>query len=358
MSKKGVILIFFRVRISYKTLGQIPDNGILTVIWCANSKHAQLQEKVQQYLQGTSGSLSQFRTLTTQFRNSQIPANQFVASLSSLFGSDLDKTGKIVQGLYDVLDSENKKAEVMRAWRDFRTVQSQFPSLESTVISNPTMADIITPSTRRVLVIKSSGTTRGGLGHMKPKSTSTWDRAAAAASSLNRTNSPSGSKTNTPVFYPTPQLNSSAAWALQSDSLPEPSSSSPVSSSAGKTKVGSSSSQSNSKGLGSAAVSWAGIPQSSSGSSSPAPQFRPSTSSAYNRPATSDQFPSLVSGAPSGNKPSFGLLPMQKSRSQQDETQNGWVTGWNSLTEQDDEEEGSGSGKKKKNKKKILFHVG
>ncbi|GJJ75395.1 E3 ubiquitin-protein ligase ZNF598 [Entomortierella parvispora] len=321
------------------------------------SKHAQLQDKVQQYLQGTSGSLSQFRTLTTQFRNSQIPANQFVASLSSLFGSDLDKTGKIVQGLYDVLDSETKKAEMMRNWRDFKTVQSQFPSLESTVTSNPTLADIVTPSTRRVLVIKSSGTTRGGSGHIKPKSTSTWDRAAAAASSLNRTSSP-GSRTNTPVFYPTPQLNSSAAWSLPSESSAEVSNSNAPSSStsAPKTRVGGSMAQS-SKGPG-ATVSWAGIPQTSSGSNSPAPQFRPSSSSAYRPIVAADQFPSLVSQAPIGAKPTFGLLPMQKSRSQQDDTPNGWVTGWSSLSAEQEEEEEPTSGKKKKNKKKILFHVG
>ncbi|KAG9319080.1 hypothetical protein KVV02_003763, partial [Mortierella alpina] len=231
------------------------------------NKHAALQERVQQYLQGGTGTLSQFRTLTTQYRNSQIPANQYVASLSSLFGSDLEKTGKVVQGLYDVLDSESKKAELMRVWRDYKTVQHQFPSLESTVTSNPTLADIVTPSTRRVLVIKSSGTTRGGFGHMKPKSTSTWDRAAAAASSLNRAGSPSGSRS--------------------------------------------------------------------------APQFRPSTAT-QGRPVTAaDQFPSLVSQAPVGIKPSFGLLPMQKSRSQQDDSANGWVTGWNHLSAEQEEEDES-----------------
>ncbi|KAF9961621.1 hypothetical protein BGZ72_002712 [Mortierella alpina] len=324
------------------------------------NKHAALQERVQQYLQGGTGTLSQFRTLTTQYRNSQIPANQYVASLSSLFGSDLEKTGKVVQGLYDVLDSESKKAEMMRVWRDYKTVQHQFPSLESTVTSNPTLADIVTPSTRRVLVIKSSGTTRGGFGHMKPKSTSTWDRAAAAASSLNRAGSPSGSRSGTtPMFYPTPQLNSSAAW-----SVPQPSSETVVEPSLGnssqsKTRNGNTSSSSDSSQRGGgASASWAGIPQSSGKSSSPAPQFRPSTAT-QGRPVTAaDQFPSLVSQAPAGIKPSFGLLPMQKSRSNQDDSPNGWVTGWNNLSAEQEEEEESQSGRKKKNKKKILFHVG
>ncbi|KAI1318761.1 hypothetical protein EDD11_005832 [Mortierella claussenii] len=314
------------------------------------NKHAALQDRVQQYLQGTSGSLSQFRSLNTQFRRTEIPTNQYVASLASLFSNDLDKTGKVIQGLYELLDSESKKEEIMRVWRDYKTAQSQFPSLESSVISNPTMADIATPSTRRVLVIKSSGTTRGGSGHMKPKSTATWDRAAAAASSINRSGSPSGLKSSsTPVLYPTPQLNSSAAWSspraadLASETVPSVSSNN-------------SSNSNRSPGLG----SWAGIPLSSS-SSSPAPQFRPSTS-AYSRPvAAADQFPSLVSQAPVGVKPTFGLLPMQKSRSQsnQDDAPNGWVTGWSNLgTDQGDMDDEASSSKKKKNKKKILFHVG
>lgn len=307
------------------------------------SRHAALQERVQQYLQGTSGSLSQFRTLTTQFRNSQIPGNQYVASLAGLFGNDLDKTAKIVQGLYDVLDSESKKAEIMRVWRDYKTTQSQFPSLEATVTSAPTMADIATPSTRRVLVIKSSGTTRGGFGHMKPKSTSTWDRAAAAASSLNRPGSP-GTKGNTPVFYPTPQLNSAVPWSTSDSS--SSSSAKPSPSFASTNTPTPTPTPTRTPG------SWAGS-SSTSGSSSPAPQFRPSTG--YARPigTSSEMFPSLVSQNP-GTKPSFGLIAMQKSRSQADESSNGWVTGWNNPEEEELEE----VGKKKKNKKKILFHVG
>ncbi|KAF9334822.1 hypothetical protein BG006_001413 [Podila minutissima] len=304
------------------------------------SRHAALQERVQQYLQGTSGSLSQFRTLTTQFRNSQIPGNQYVASLAGLFGNELDKTAKIVQGLYEVLDSETKKAEIMRVWRDYKTTQSQFPSLEAAVTSAPTMADIATPSTRRVLVIKSSGTTRGGFGHMKPKSTSTWDRAAAAASSLNRPGSP-GTKGNTPVFYPTPQLNSAVPWSTSESS--SSSSAKPTSNFASTTPT-----PTPTRIPG----SWAGS-SSTSGSTSPASQFRPSTG--YARPigTSSEQFPSLVSQN-SSTKPSFGLIAMQKSRSQADESSNGWVTGWNNPEEEEVEE----VGKKKKNKKKILFHVG
>ncbi|KAF9092688.1 hypothetical protein BGX29_010342 [Mortierella sp. GBA35] len=327
------------------------------------NKHAALQDRVQQYLQGSPGTLSQFRTLTTQYRNSQIPGNQYVASLSSLFGSDMDKTGKVIQGLYDVLDSESKKAELMRVWRDFKTVQSQFPSLEST--SAPTMADIATPSTRRVLVIKSSGTTRGGLGHTKPKSTSTWDRAAAAASSSspNRTNSPGGFRsTATPVFYPTPQLNSSSsasAWTTPqaSDDSPSESAFMPVSSKSSSASNNQSTQRNSTTQTGSA--SWAGIPQTS-GTTAPAPQFRPSTTTNYGRPvASAEQFPSLVSQTPVGAKPSFGLMPMKKSRSQsgQDEP-NGWVSGWNLTAAEQEAEEETSTGKKKKNKKKILFHVG
>ncbi|KAG0208355.1 hypothetical protein BGX28_000649 [Mortierella sp. GBA30] len=342
-----------------RTQPSVANKGEVSVAPETLNKHAALQDRVQQFLQGGAGTLSHFRTLTTQYRNSQIPANQYIASLSSLFGSDLEKTGKVVQGLYDVLDSESKKAEMIRAWQDYRTVQHQFPSLESTVTSSPTMADIVTPSTRRVLVIKSSGTTRGGLGHMKPKSTSTWDRAAAAASSLNRTGSPSGSRsTTTPIFYPTPQLSSSAAWTLPQQ--PSATTQEPSLSSSSNNRSSNTNPSQRSQG----SASWAGIPQSS-GKSSPAPQFRPSTPS-HGRPgaaagAVSDQFPSLVSQVPAGAKPSFGLLPMQKSRSQsnQDDAPNGWVTGWNNLSaDQEEAEDESSTGKKKKNKKKILFHVG
>ncbi|KAF9582459.1 hypothetical protein BGW38_000187 [Lunasporangiospora selenospora] len=208
-------------------------------------------------------------TLTTQFRNSQIPGNQFVVSLFSLFGSDADKTGKIVQGLYEVMDSEAKRTELIRAWNDYKAVQNQFPTLESTVVSNPTMADLVTPSTRRVLVIKSSG----------------------------------------------PAVSS-----------------------------------------GTGSGSWA------SSSSSSTAQFRPSTGAGHGHrggAVSSEQFPSLVSHSPLGSRPTLGLLPMQKSKSQSghDDSANGWVSGWNNAFQEEPEEESS-SGKKKKNKKKILFHVG
>lgn len=302
-----------------------------------HSKHNALQQKVQQYLHNTSGSLSQFRTLTTQYRNSQIPANQYVASLSNLFGSDADKTGKIIQSLYEVLDSETKKAEMMRAWRDFKTVQSQFPSLESRVVTNPTMADIAAPPARRVLVIKQA----------KPRSTSTsaWERAAAAASSVRRTDSPSGSKSaSTPVFYPTPQLNSTAAWSV-------PKSSADNANALNNNNNASSGSSSRSSGnRGPSAPLWAGVSQGS-GKSAPTPLFQPSTANRGRPAISSEQFPSLVSQAPLGTKPSLGLFPTQNKN--QEDT-NGWVAGWGS-GDMDDEPVG---GKKKKKTKTILFHAG
>ncbi|KAG0265954.1 hypothetical protein DFQ27_000262 [Actinomortierella ambigua] len=348
------------------------------------NKHAALQDRVQQYLKGTTHSLSQFRQLTTQYRNTQIPANQYVASLASLFFNDMDKTGKVIQGVHEVLDSEAKKTELLRNWHDYKAVQNQFPSLETTVIaSSPsqpaTMARVASPSTRRVLVIKSSGTTRGNLGHAaKPKSTSMWDRAAAAATSMNRPGSPArgsgggsgGVTAPTPVFYPTPQLNSGSAWANAgstsgSSELPvfkgaKPSTSSvPAAAAAAATS---------SSGTGSA--SWGSIHQDNH----PTATFRPSTSGSsvpsysrggkgINGGALEEHFPTLVSNAAApGARPSLGLIAVQRSKSNNpglDDLNNGWVMGWDKLTPGAEEEElETTGGKKKKNKKKILFHVG
>ncbi|KAF9972020.1 hypothetical protein BGZ73_004924 [Actinomortierella ambigua] len=338
------------------------------------NKHAALQDRVQQYLKGTTHSLSQFRQLTTQYRNSQIPANQYVASLASLFFNDMDKTGKVIQGVHEVLDTDSKKNELLRAWQDYKAVQNQFPSLETVVASSSsqpaTMAQVASPSTRRVLVIKSSGTTRGNPGHAaKPKSTSMWDRAAAAATSMNRPGSPArsgGSSGPTPVFYPTPQLNSGAAWA----NVGSPSSSSelPVfkgaKASTSKVPVAAAAASS---GTGSA--SWASIQQDNH----PTATFRPSSGASsvpsYSRGGTGvnggaleEHFPTLVSNAAPGTRPSLGLMAMQRSKSNNpglDDANNGWVTGWEKLaTGAEDEELETAGGKKKKNKKKILFHVG
>ncbi|KAG0236246.1 hypothetical protein BGW42_003891 [Actinomortierella wolfii] len=332
------------------------------------NKHAALQDRVQQYLKGTTHSLSQFRQLTTQYRNSQIPANQYVASLASLFFNDTDKTGKVVQGVHEVLDSDAKKKDLLRAWQDYKAVQSQFPSLEATVSTSSqpaTMAQVATPSNRRVLVIKSSGTTRGNPGHAKPKSTSMWDRAAAAATSLNRPGSPArtGGAGPTPVFYPTPQLNSGPAWASVGASSSSSSAELPVFKGA---KSSSTATTSTTSSTGSA--SWASLNQDNHSTAAFRPSGAPAVPS-YSRGGTGinggaleEHFPTLVSNAPPGTRPSLGLISMQRSKSNTtlDDNNNGWVTGWDKLgsAAADEEENETSGGKKKKNKKKILFHVG
>jgi len=140
-------------------------------------KHTAVLEKLQDYVNGDQQKIEQFRQLTSSYRNSSIDGKTYVDKVFDLLNSDMDQAARIIRGVEEVLDNNNKKAEIVRYWRDKRTSLESFPSLSP--LGSAQRATASNPS-KRVLVIKSGNTRRGGT-KTKTSKTNVWDKVAHAA---------------------------------------------------------------------------------------------------------------------------------------------------------------------------------
>ncbi|KAL1917789.1 uncharacterized protein VTP21DRAFT_3623 [Calcarisporiella thermophila] len=283
------------------------------------SRHQAYLDRLRGYLKGDNTKLGQFRTLTSTFRTSMMPVDDYVDALLALFGNNTELVGKTIQGLLDLLDKDDKRFELQQCWNDRRALEQQFPMLESIgVTASPSSSS---SGKSRVLAVKSRGVSARA-------SKNVWDRVAAAASQSQRT------VPQLPDNLSSSSRQSTTAWSSSSPS--------PVTKQTQPQFVQTSSGTSS--GIGSSSASWA----ARSGS-----QIQ----------RLDEDFPSLPS-APRQNRIVVGgrnrLSPFQDS---------GPTTkAWNQPNEEaradvssdGNDEQGSIGGKKKKNKskKQLLFHVG
>ncbi|KAG6819490.1 hypothetical protein H0H93_011347 [Arthromyces matolae] len=91
---------------------------------------------------------------------------------------DLENTASIINAFVDLLDSEEKKLDLLASWKGFEVEQrQQFPDLIPTAIAAPGTAGYASIMTGRVLNAKHATATRSS----QRSSRQVWDRVAQAA---------------------------------------------------------------------------------------------------------------------------------------------------------------------------------
>ena len=64
--------------------------------------------------------MDQFKSSTTAYIDSSLDALSYFESLLSLFNKNTGTIGKVVSGLVEILEDENKKIELLRTWNDHK----------------------------------------------------------------------------------------------------------------------------------------------------------------------------------------------------------------------------------------------
>ncbi|KAI9494846.1 hypothetical protein BDB00DRAFT_882690 [Zychaea mexicana] len=180
------------------------------------SRHAAFMERVFDMFK-SHDKLDRFRALTTAYRNSNIDVDTYVSSVVDLCDSNAEHAGKIFKGVEDLMDNQEKKWEVVRAWRNKHTAMENFPVLDSPSIA---AAPAGHGTSSRVLVIKSRNTRAGGTRSTGKSKAGVWDRVASAASGASSGVSPRSSphtsrpSSPAPALFPTPNITGPrTAWA-------------------------------------------------------------------------------------------------------------------------------------------------
>ncbi|KAI7874230.1 hypothetical protein K492DRAFT_174733 [Lichtheimia hyalospora FSU 10163] len=177
------------------------------------SRHAAFLERIFDMLKSHE-KVAQFRRFTTAYRNSETDVDTYVDHIVDLFNANTEHISKVIKGVEDLMDNQEKKWEIVRAWRNKQTAMNNFPALET---SSKGPAGHGTSS--RVLVIKSRNTKSGGTRSTAKSKAGVWDRVASAASgasSLSPRSSPHSSRPSSPApvtFSSASKGGSRTAWA-------------------------------------------------------------------------------------------------------------------------------------------------
>ncbi|KAI8966967.1 hypothetical protein BDF20DRAFT_903490 [Mycotypha africana] len=191
------------------------------------AQHQAFLSKVGVMLQ-TKAKVAEFKSLTKAYRNSSMSCEDYVQQIILLTNQNVEHTAKILKGVENLMDKEEKKAEIVRVWRNKQTAMSHFPALE---VKDKPLASISKPPSR-VLVIKgptnrqtrkaivgasSSGSNKNKSSSSSHQQTNMWGKVATAANRANGVYSNTSSARTSPQSSrstsPLPSIPSYAAFS-------------------------------------------------------------------------------------------------------------------------------------------------
>jgi len=123
-------------------------------------RHTSVQQRASTLLNADSTKLSTFCTHVSSYRSSTITATELIESFFSLFDVPSAELGKLVRELADIFEDEKKRQDLLKAWNDWLSINSDYPSLPGPNGILPgtdsSGAGGAGPGGRRVLRLKSS----------------------------------------------------------------------------------------------------------------------------------------------------------------------------------------------------------
>lgn len=247
------------------------------------SRHSSLLSRFSEAVNGNSTKVDAYRAAIRSYRASESSPRDIISTIHRLLDEHLDTTGRIITSTAELLDSDEKRRNLLDAWDDFsRSSTSSADAFPSLVPTAPVAAGTrVPPSTQaRTYMPKSAKQTKSAV----------WDRVAEAAANKNVGAVPGLTRASVQSKEKFPALPSSShavsktagargatPWASHRQQTTSPGSTYfPVASSA----------------------SLALLPSSQKAASSSRPSSRPTTSSAK-------EFPGLPQAAPPKSRSYF-----------------------------------------------------
>ena len=89
------------------------------------SRHAAFLERIFDMLKSHE-KVAQFRRFTTAYRNSETDVDTYVDHIVDLFDANTEHVSKVIKGVEDLMDNQEKKWEIVRAWRNKQTAVSDY----------------------------------------------------------------------------------------------------------------------------------------------------------------------------------------------------------------------------------------
>lgn len=120
-------------------------------------RHNTVMERASNMLGNDDLKITEFRTKVSSYKSSAITATNLIDTFFSLFDAPSAELGKLIKELADIYENENKRADLLKAWNDWKAINEDYPSLPGPNDLPPGMSSPpVNTSGRRVLRLKSS----------------------------------------------------------------------------------------------------------------------------------------------------------------------------------------------------------
>ena len=170
-------------------------------------QHNAVMERAAHMLKGDGTKVSEFRNRVSSYRSSAITATRLIDSFFTIFDVSPTDLGKLVKELADIYESESKRADLLKAWNDWRAINEDYPDLPGPAgISPSTSAG---SGGRRILKLKSSTAQSSRSATNQQRS---WGNTTVTAASSNPFPRMPPPLSNNHQAGPSPKPGSAAPW--------------------------------------------------------------------------------------------------------------------------------------------------
>ncbi|EGG08848.1 uncharacterized protein MELLADRAFT_77286 [Melampsora larici-populina 98AG31] len=111
-------------------------------------KHAALMQKVKDAAGGSENKVVSFRSAVKTYLNNEMSVSGFLDVLSTIFEGRSEALGGIINGLLNLEMDQDRKTELLKAWKDLQAIKTQFPSLDHAGSSRAAQASYSNPNMR------------------------------------------------------------------------------------------------------------------------------------------------------------------------------------------------------------------
>lgn len=118
--------------------------------------HQAVLDRAAGLLRNDALKLNTFRTKVSEYRKSNITANNLIESFFSLFDAPPSDLGKLIKELAHIYEDDAKRTGLLQAWNDWRAINEDYPALPGPSGTSPLTTSLGGTGGKRVLKLKSS----------------------------------------------------------------------------------------------------------------------------------------------------------------------------------------------------------
>ncbi|KIW03400.1 uncharacterized protein PV09_05605 [Verruconis gallopava] len=139
--------------LSARSSASAPEANLTPQEQARRIRHQAVIDRASAMLKGDQPKIAEFRTKISHYKSGQLSANELVESFFTLFDRPPSELGSLLKELADIFEIESKRADLLKAWNDWKAINEDYPSLGG---SSSAGASSMAVGGKRVLKLKTA----------------------------------------------------------------------------------------------------------------------------------------------------------------------------------------------------------